>query len=99
MKTDEAVSKHTLAVRLGKRGAFWGLILFLVLIDLSIVMLIVYGLLSWYSLAFCLSIPLCVKLICIVIKTDDWVVLDQYGKYVRIAYFINGVAIIAGIVR
>jgi 1,4-dihydroxy-2-naphthoate polyprenyltransferase len=97
MKTDEAAAKRTLAVRLGKRGAFWGLILFFILIDLSVVMLIVYGLLSWYGLAFCASIPLCVKLINIVIKTDDWLLLDQYGKYVRIMYFINGVAIIAGI--
>ena len=67
------------------------------MIYLSIVLLIAYGLLSWYSLAFCLSIPLCVKLIGIVIRTDDWVLLDQYGKYVRIIYFINGMAIIAGI--
>jgi 1,4-dihydroxy-2-naphthoate octaprenyltransferase len=86
-------------VRLGERGSFWGLILFFVLIYLSIVLLIIYGLLSWYSLALCLSIPLCVKLIGIVIKTDDWVLLDEYGKYVRIIYFINGIAIIAGIWR
>ena len=97
MKTDKAAGKHTLAVKLGKRGSFRGLILFFILIYLSIVMLIVYGLLSWYSLSFCLSIPLCVKLIRIVIKTDDWLLLDEYGKYVRIAYFINGIAIIAGL--
>jgi 1,4-dihydroxy-2-naphthoate octaprenyltransferase len=98
MKTDEAAAKFTLAVRLGRRGAFWGLILFFVLIYLSILMLTVYGLLSWYSLFFCMSIPLFVKLIRIVTRTDDWVLLDQYGKYVRIAYFINGIAIILGIV-
>jgi 1,4-dihydroxy-2-naphthoate octaprenyltransferase len=97
IKTDEAAGKHTLAVRLGKRGAFWVLVLFFVFIYLSILLLIVYGLLSWYGLAFCLSIPLCVKLVRIVIKTDDWVLLDQYGKYVRIIYFINGISIIAGI--
>ncbi len=97
MKTDETVGKFTLAVKLGKRGAFWGLILFFVLIYLSIFTLIVYGLLSWYSLFFCVSIPLFIRLIRIVTKTDDWLLLDQYGKYVRVAYFINGVAIIAGI--
>lgn len=97
MKTDEAAGKFTLAVKLGKRGAFWGLILFFVLIYLSIFTLIVYGLLSWYGLFFCVSIPLFIRLIRIVIRTDDWLLLDQYGKYVRIAYFINGVAIITGI--
>jgi 1,4-dihydroxy-2-naphthoate polyprenyltransferase len=99
MKTDEAAGKRTLAVKLGKRRAFWGLILFFLLIYLSIFLLIVYGLLSRYSLTLCLSIPLCAKLINIVLRTDDWVLLDQYGKYVRIIYFINGIAIIAGIVR
>ncbi len=98
MKTDEAAGKRTLAVKLGKTGAFWGLILFFVCIYLSIFLLIVCGFLSWYSLVFCVSIPIFVKLIRIVVKTDDWVLLDQYGKYVRIIYFINGVAIILGIV-
>jgi 1,4-dihydroxy-2-naphthoate polyprenyltransferase len=97
MRTDEAVGKRTLAVRLGKRGAFAGLIVFFILIYSSIILLILYGLLSWYSLAFCLSIPLFAKLVRIVIKTDDWVLLDEYGKYVRIAYFMNGVSIIAGL--
>jgi len=99
MKTDEAAGKFTLAVRLGKQGAFWGLILFFVLIYLSIIMLIVCGLLSWYGLFFCVSIPLFIRLIRIVMKTDDWLLLDQYGKYVRIVYFINGVSIILGILR
>jgi len=97
MKTDEAAGKFTLAVRLGKQGAFWGLILFFALIYLSIIMLIVYGLLSWLGLFFCVSIPLFIRLIRIVMRTDDWVLLDQYGKYVRIVYFINGISIIAGI--
>jgi 1,4-dihydroxy-2-naphthoate octaprenyltransferase len=97
METDSAVNKNTLAVRLGKRGSFAGLIIFFILIYLSITLLIVYGLLSWYSLTFLLSIPLVVKLINIVVRTDDWVLLDQYGKYVRMVYFICGIAIIAGI--
>jgi 1,4-dihydroxy-2-naphthoate octaprenyltransferase len=36
-------------------------------------------------------------MVAIVRKTDDWVLLDQYGKYVRILYFINGLCIIAGL--
>jgi 1,4-dihydroxy-2-naphthoate octaprenyltransferase len=97
MKTDEAVGKRTLAARLGKRGALCGLILFFFLIYLSMILLIVYQLLSRYSLVLCVSIPVCVRLIGIVIRTDDWVLLDQHGKYVRMIYFINGVSIIAGL--
>ena len=97
MKTDQVAGKWTLATRLGKRGALWGLILFFFLIYLSMVLLIVYRLLSRYSLVLCVSIPLCVRLIGIVIRTDDWVLLDQHGKYVRMIYFINGLSIIAGL--
>jgi 1,4-dihydroxy-2-naphthoate octaprenyltransferase len=97
MITDAAVNKNTLAVKLGKKGSFAGLIIFFVLIYLSITLLIAYGLLSWYSLTFLLSIPLVVKLINIVVRTDNWVLLDQYGKYVRMVYFICGLGIIAGI--
>jgi 1,4-dihydroxy-2-naphthoate octaprenyltransferase len=97
METDTAVHKNTLAVKLGKKGSFVGLIIFFVLIYLSITLLIAYELLSWYSLTFLISIPLVVKLIGIVIRTDDWVLLDQYGKYVRMVYFICGLGIIAGI--
>ncbi len=97
MITDAAVNKNTLAVKLGKKGSFAGLIIFFVLIYLSIALLIAYGLLSRYSLTFLLSIPLVVKLINIVVRTDNWVLLDQYGKYVRMVYFICGLGIIAGI--
>ncbi|MBA4389921.1 MAG: 1,4-dihydroxy-2-naphthoate octaprenyltransferase [Syntrophus sp. (in: bacteria)] len=97
MKTDAAVNKNTLAVKLGKKGSFAGLIIFFILIYLSIALLITYGLLSWYGLTFLLSIPLVVKLIRIVVRTEDWVLLDQYGKYVRIIYFICGLAIVVGL--
>jgi 1,4-dihydroxy-2-naphthoate octaprenyltransferase len=97
MKTDEAARKYTLAVRLGRKGAFWGLIFFFMLIYLSISLLIAHGLLSWYSLAFLMSVPLAVRLIRIIIKTEDWVLLDQYGKYVRMVYFVCGLAIIVGL--
>ncbi len=97
MKTDETARKYTLAVRLGRKGAFWGLIFFFMLIYLSISLLIAHGLLSWYSLAFLMSVPLAVRLIRIIITTEDWVLLDQYGKYVRLVYFVCGLAIIAGL--
>ncbi len=97
MITDQAAGKHTLAVRLGKTGAFWGLIIFFIVIYLSILGLIMFGELSRYALLFCMSLPLFVKLVRIVSRTDEWVDLDQHGKYVRMIYFINGVAIILAI--
>lgn len=97
MKTDYQAGKFTIAVRLGKKGAYRVLLLFFLLIYLSISLLIVAGLLSCWSLSFLLSLPLIIKIIGIINKTADWVWLDQYGKYVRMIYFICGLAIIAGI--
>lgn len=97
MQTDLAANKHTLAVKLGKRNSLYVLILFFVAIYLSISALIIIKALSSFSFLFFLSLPLCIKLIHIVFTTEDCVALDQYGKYVRIIYFICGLSIIAGI--
>lgn len=98
MRTDEASGKMTLAVRLGRKGAFRGLIIFFILIYASILSLILMGLLSPWALASIISVLLVVKLIRIVLRTDNWVLLDLHGKYVRMVYFISGLSIIAGIV-
>jgi len=37
------------------------------------------------------------RLIRIVRSTEDWVLLDQHGKYVRMLYFFNGLSIIFGV--
>lgn len=97
MKTDEAAGKRTLAVRLGKKGAFFVLILWLVLIYLAIIALVIGGLLTWLSLLSLLTIPIFLKLVYVVRSVEDWVLLDQYGKYVRMLYFFNGIAIILGV--
>ena len=97
MKTDYQAHKFTLAVRLGQKGAYRVLLIFFFLIYLSIVLLIISGLLSWWSFSFLLSLPLIIKLTGIIKRTTNWVLLDQYGKYVRVFYFICGLAIIAGI--
>lgn len=96
MKTDEVAGKKTLAVRLGRQGAYGLLILWLTIIYLTIVALVACGLLTWLSLLSLLTIPIFFKLIKIVRNTDDWVVLDQHGKYVRMLYFFNGIAIMLG---
>jgi 1,4-dihydroxy-2-naphthoate octaprenyltransferase len=97
MQTDLAAKKYTLAVKLGKRNALYVLIFFFVAIYLSILALIIAKTLSLFSLLFCLSSPLCIRLIRIVFTADDFLLLDQYGKYVRMIYFICGLSIIAGI--
>jgi 1,4-dihydroxy-2-naphthoate polyprenyltransferase len=97
MQTDLTANKLTLAVKLGKRNSLYVLILFFVAIYLSISALIIIKALSQFSLLYCLSLPLCIRLIRIVFATKDFVLLDQYGKYVRIIYFICGLSIIAGI--
>jgi 1,4-dihydroxy-2-naphthoate polyprenyltransferase len=97
MKTDRMAGKHTLALMLGERGAFLGLIAFFCLIYASIVGLVLWGLLSWIAIFCVLTVPLFIKLVGLVSKTEDWVLLDQYGSYVRVIYFINGCAIIAAL--
>jgi 1,4-dihydroxy-2-naphthoate octaprenyltransferase len=97
MLTDVEAGKHTLALKLGKRGAYLGLILFFVLIYASIIILLLFGVLSWVAVFFLLGIPLLLKLMALVRMTDNWVMLDQYGKYVRMIYFINGCAILAAL--
>jgi 1,4-dihydroxy-2-naphthoate octaprenyltransferase len=97
MKTDYKAHKFTLAVRLGQKRAYLLLLLFFFLIYLSIALLIISGILSWWSLIFLTGIPLIIKLTGIIKRTTDWVLLDQHGKYVRMIYFICGLAIIAGI--
>lgn len=97
MKTDEAAGKMTLAVRLGKQGAYIVLVLWLTIIYFTIIALVVIGLLTWLSLLSLLTVPVFLKLIGIVKKATDWVLLDQYGKYVRMLYFFNGIAIILGV--
>lgn len=96
MKTDEAAGKVTLAVRLGRKRAFGGLVAFFILIHANIVWLVLAGFLSPYSLFSLLTFIIFAKLIRIVRKTADWVLLDGYGSYVRMIYFICGLAMIAG---
>lgn len=98
MKTDEAVGKYTLAVRLGEKGAWAGLILFFFFLFLSLFLLITQGVLSPWGLTFLCTVPIIIKVILIVRQTENWQLLDQFGSYVRIIYFLTGLAILAGII-
>lgn len=98
METDRASGKITLAVRLGRKNAFRGLIIFFVLIYGTIIALVLMGLVSPYALISLATVAIFLKLVMIVLRTENWVLLDDHGSYVRIIYFISGLSIIAGIV-
>lgn len=97
MGTDESAGKRTLAVRLGKQWSFIVLILWLTIIYLTIIALVATGLLAWPGLLSLMTVPIFLRLIRIVRSTEDWVLLDQHGKYVRMLYFFNGLSIIFGV--
>ena len=94
MESDLAVHKYTVAVRLGRRRAFYGLIVFWVMIYSSIIGLVLTGYLAWSALLSLLTIPLLVRLLNIMTGIGDWVELDRYGKYIRILYLLNGIVIL-----
>lgn len=94
MRTDEAVGKYTLAVRLGKRRAYQGLILLWVGIYLSVLILMFAEVLSNFAYVCLATVPIFVRMLLIVKKTGDWIHLDRYGKYVRMLYLFNGLIII-----
>jgi len=94
MKTDLEAGKNTLSVKLGRKGAEAGLVLFFILIYASILALVLLGVVSWVAGLCVFGIPLFLRLTFLVRRAENWVLLDQYGKHVRMLYFINGCAII-----
>jgi len=97
METDRAAGKHTLAVRLGKKGAVKFLIAFWIAIYTSIAILTVAGHFSPIAWCTLFALPILIKVWKRVMSTRDWVELDAYGKYIRIFYFINGLILIAAL--
>lgn len=94
MKTDAAAGKNTLAVLLGKKRAFEAFIILWITIYLSILVLVISGLLSCFAFASLATSPIFIRLLGIIKRTQDWVHLDQYGNYVRMLYFFNGLVIV-----
>lgn len=95
--TDRATGKRTLAVRLGRKGALNLLMALWMGIYGSVAILALVGYLSPVAWCTLLTLPIPIKLRKIALATRDWVKLDDYGKYVRIFYFINGIILIAGL--
>ena len=98
MKTDEAVGKITLTVRLGRDGSYAGLIFQWIVVYLLVTGLVVDRVLSPVALLCLLTIPVLVRLLRIIPTVEDWQELDRYGHYIRKLYLINGAIIVLGIV-
>lgn len=92
--TDRRVGKNTLAVRLGHKNAIRGLIVLFIAIYGSIVLLIFTKHLPREAIACFLSIPIFVTLLKRLGQTNDSVIIDGYGKYIRILYFFHGAVIL-----
>lgn len=97
MVTDEAAGKRTLAVRLGKKGAYNGIIIFGVAVYSAIIFEYLTGRYSAISLLSIISLPFLIKMVRIAKNTQDWVELDKHGNYVRMFYLINGIILIFAI--
>ncbi|MBN1545995.1 MAG: prenyltransferase [Syntrophaceae bacterium] len=95
--TDQTAGKRTVAVRLGKRGSYFGLICFWTVIYISILVLISLRHLNPVALLCLFSIPIFIRLLLLMRTTHDTITLDSYGKYIRILYFFNGMAIIVSL--
>lgn len=96
MKTDELAGKYTLAVKLGKTGAYWGMVVIGALIYLSILMLIILGIYPIFCALVLLTVPHLYTLLIKIKNELDWVKLNQHGHLIRKIYLINGIILILG---
>lgn len=97
MESDKKAGKLTLAVRLGKPGAYWGMVVLGSLIYLSIAVLTIVTIYPAYCWAVLITIPLFLKLLQKIRTHQDWIELDQYGHLIRKIYLMNGIIIIIGL--
>jgi len=92
--TDRQVGKNTIAVRLGHKNAVRGFIVLMGAIYASIALLVLTKQLPSEATTCFLSIFILLALLKHLKQTNDPVVMDNYGKYVRIIYFFNGMIIL-----
>ncbi len=98
METDEAVGKMTITVRLGKKGAYAGLIFQWMAVYFLILVLTAVGILAPVALSCLITVPILGRLLFIMPTVENWQELDRHGHYVRKLYLINGAIIVLGIV-
>ncbi len=59
--------------------------------------LIVAGMVGWAAWIAFLGVPFFLGTMRLIARTSDWVELDRHGYRIRILYFVNGLALIAGL--
>ncbi len=97
METDLGSGKITLAVRLGRPRAQTAFAAMVVAAYALIAGLIVTGLVGWAAWLAFLGVPFFFGTMRLIAGTHDWVELDRHGYRIRLLYFINGLALIAGL--
>ncbi len=90
METDAAVGKNTLAVKLGKTGAYRGMAGLGALFYCVVTILIISNFFNLWAGLILVSAPLYLRILQIIGSTRDWVDLDRYGYLIRLFYFLNG---------
>jgi 1,4-dihydroxy-2-naphthoate octaprenyltransferase len=98
MKTDAAVGKRTLAVRLGKRRAHLVFRLWWAATHAGLLALWPLGLASPLILLCLTTLPLLIKTDRLIAQTDDWLQLDAHGHLVRKMYLINAAVLIIAVI-
>ncbi len=91
---DRAVGKRTIAVRLGRPTAIWGIRFFVAAVLISIAVLVLSGYLHPVALASLLTLPLGFMIDRMIRLTDDWKDLHDRGGVVRLFYLVNGLILI-----
>ncbi len=91
MDCDKAVGKYTLAVRLGRAHALWGLRAFLVAGLFSVVLLVLAGAVHPFALLALVGVPQIIGIDRMIRTTDDWRDLHDRGGAVRLLYLLVGI--------
>lgn len=97
MDADRAVGKMTVAVRLGKRRAAWGMRTFFTAALGTIVLLVALRIAHPAALLTLVSLPLAYKIDRMIHHTENWKDLHDKGGPVRFFYLANGAILIVAV--
>jgi 1,4-dihydroxy-2-naphthoate octaprenyltransferase len=98
IEADRAAGKITVAVRLGKPTALWGVRFFMAAALASITLLVAAGLVHVVALASLATLLLGLKIDRIIRATADWKDLHDQGSSVRLFYLANGTILVLGVI-
>lgn len=94
---DRAVGKRTIAVRLGKPRALWGMRAFFAAALVSIVLLVVFRIVPPVALVSLVTLLLAFKIDHMIRCTAEWKDLHDRGGLTRLFYLTNGAILIVSV--